>query len=178
MAVTKKGSTTERMFAVAVRDGDDLFLWIRIRRSKTGEIFYTFPTGRTDSEWRRWDPHGSLHKDGRFHHKSFNKKIMPSKRQKPDANFKGTEQLVTRPIASDEPRAFNVPCDPTQFSEVMEVPVGQLSSKRYETNVAIDVTEPGGQPIITPGARILAQRVFDDAIPWILVTVFHYPIPS
>jgi hypothetical protein len=104
---------------------------------------------------KRWDPHGSLHNDGRF-----------------------PEQLVTRPIASDEPRAFNVPCDPSQFSEVMEVPIGLLSSKRYETNVAIDATEPGGQAIITPGAQILAQRAFDDAIPWILVTVFHYPIPS
>jgi hypothetical protein len=114
------------MFAVAVRDGDDLFLWIRIRRANTGDIYYMFPTGRTGSEWKRWDPHGSLHKDGHFHHKSFERKIFPEQRQKPDSDFKGTEQLVTRPIASDEPRAFNVPCDPAKFSEVMEVPVGLL----------------------------------------------------
>jgi hypothetical protein len=137
MAMRQTGSTTGRMFAVAVRDGNDLFLWIRIRRSKTGEIFYMFPTGRTGSDWERWDPHGSLHKDGRFHHKSYGQKIFPKQRQKPDANFKETEQLVTRPIASNEPRAFNVPCDQTQFSEVMEVSVDLLSSKRYETNVAM-----------------------------------------
>jgi hypothetical protein len=163
------------MFAVAVRDGNDLLLWIRIKRAKAGDIYFMFPTGRKGLVWKRWDPHGSLHKDGNFHHKSFDRKIFPRRRQKPDSYFKGTEQLVTRPIASDEPRAFNVPCDPAKFLDVMEVPVGLLSSKKYETNVSIDVTEPGGQPIITPGAQILVQRAFSDAIPWILVTVFRYP---
>ena len=35
VAVTQK-KTAERIFAVEIRDGDDLFLWIRIRRAKTG----------------------------------------------------------------------------------------------------------------------------------------------
>ncbi len=109
--MTKK-KTAERMFAVAIRDGVDLFLWIRLRRSKTGDIYYMFPTGRTGSDWERWDPHGSLHKDGRFHSKSYGQKIFPQQRQKPDSNFKGTLQLVTRPIASGEPRKFNVRCNP------------------------------------------------------------------
>ena len=85
--------------------------------------------------------------------------------------------MVTRPIASDEPRKFNVRCDRAEFSEVMEVPVRRLSSKTYETYIAIDATEPGGQPIITPGAKIVAQHAFRDAVPWILVTVFHFPPP-
>jgi hypothetical protein len=174
VAVTKK-KTAERMFAVAIRDGDDLFLWIRLRRSKTGDIYYMFPTGRTGSDWKRWDPHGSLHKDGRFHSKSWGQKTFPQQRQKPDSNFKGTLQMVTRPIASDEPRKFNVRCDPTEFSEIMEVPVGLLSSETYATYIAVDATEPNGQPIITPGGQILAQHAFRDAIPWILVTAFRFP---
>lgn len=101
-------ATAERMIAVAVRDGDDLFLWIRIIRSPDGDVYYVFPTGRADDEWKAWNPHGSLHKDGRFHHKSFNKKIFPANHQKPDANFKGTLQLVSRPISSDEPRLVGV----------------------------------------------------------------------
>jgi hypothetical protein len=161
---TKKKSKTvilnERMIAVAVRDGGDLFLWLRIRRSKEGDIYYMFPTGRTDKEWKKWDPHGSLHKDGRLHHKSFNKKFMPTQHQKPDANFKGTTQLVTRPIASDEPRKFNVVCDPKKFTDLMEIPVGKLSPKKYETNIAVDVTEPGGKAIITFGAEIVDQKEF------------------
>jgi hypothetical protein len=174
--MSQKGSKIERMLAAAVRDGNDLFLWIRIRRSDTGDIFYIFPTGRAGPEWKSWNPHGSLHKDGCLHHKSFDRKFMTSKRQEPDSNFKATEHLVTRPISADEPRAFNVRCDPAEFSEVMEIPVGILSSKRYETFVAIDVTQPHGEAVITPGARILTQRAFDDAIPWIVVTVFRSSI--
>ena len=81
------------------------------------------------------------------------------------------EQMVTRPISSDEPRLVGVICDPTKFDEVMEVPVSMLSSKKYETNIAVDVTEPGGQAIITPGGKILLQHALADTIPWILVTV-------
>jgi hypothetical protein len=75
----------ERMFAVAVRDAEDLFLWIRIRRSPRGDIYYIFPTGRSGPEWEKWDPHGSYHEDGRSHHKSFDQKLFPQQGQKPPA---------------------------------------------------------------------------------------------
>jgi hypothetical protein len=35
-------------------------------------------------------------------------------------------------------------CNPVEFSEIMEIPVSILSSKKYETSVSIDVTEPHG----------------------------------
>jgi hypothetical protein len=101
--VTKK-KPAERMFAVAIRDGVDLFLWICLRRSKTGDIYYMLPTGRTGSDWERWDPQGSLHKDGRFHSKSYGQEIFPQQRQKLDSNFKGTLQLVTRPLGTTRKR--------------------------------------------------------------------------
>jgi len=69
--------TMQRMFAVAVRDGGDLFLWISIRRATLGDIYYAFPTGRSGRDWQKWNPHGSHHKDGRSHHKSFKKKYSP-----------------------------------------------------------------------------------------------------
>jgi hypothetical protein len=83
----------------------------RIRRAASGELYYMIPTGRTEAEWKKWDPHGSLHKDGRSHHKSFDQKLLPKKGQKPDANFKGTEPWITRPIASGEPRTFGEVCN-------------------------------------------------------------------
>jgi hypothetical protein len=47
----------ERMFAVAVRDGDDLFLWIRLRRAARTDIYYMLPTGREDHpEWKNGTP--------------------------------------------------------------------------------------------------------------------------
>ena len=63
----------ERMFAVAIRDRNYLFLWIRLRRAAGNDIYYVLPTGREhDPKWVKWNPHGSWHKDGRVHHKSFN----------------------------------------------------------------------------------------------------------
>src|SRR5947208_8529391 len=95
----------ERMFAVAVRDRNDLFLWIRLRRAAGTDIYYVLPTGREDDpEWKKWNPHGSWHKDGRLHHKSFDQKNLPvEERKKPDAEFDGTHNLITRGLASDEP---------------------------------------------------------------------------
>jgi hypothetical protein len=169
----------ESMFAVAVRDGDDLFLWIRLRRAAGTDIYYVIPTGREhDPEWKEWNPHGSWHKDGRLHHKSFNQKILPvGQRQEPNFEFKGTHNLITRGIASDEPRTFGVPCDPTKFSEIMEISADILSPKHYETYTSIDVNEPGLQPILLGGREtILSQRIFDDTIPHITVTVYSYEV--
>jgi hypothetical protein len=161
----------ERMFAVAIRDGQDLFLWIRIRRARLGDIYYMFPTGRSEPEWQKWNPHGSHHKDGRRHHKSFDRKIMPEQRQKPDSDFRGSENLIIRPITFHEPRAFGVICDPAEFSEVMEVPASILSTKTFETHIAIDLTEPGGPPILMVAGEVVARRAFSDAPPWIWVSV-------
>ena len=122
------------------------------------------------------NPHGSWHRDGRLHHKSFNMRMSPAEvRQEPNSELKGTHNLVTRGIALDEPRAFGVTCDPTKFSDVMEIPVGILSPKRYETYTSIDVTEPGMQPRLMGGSeKLLKQRVFDDAMPHIAVTVYMW----
>jgi hypothetical protein len=169
----------ERMFAVAVRDSDDLFLWMRVKRAARTDIYYVLPTGREDDpEWKKWDPHGSWHRDGHLHHKSFDQKMFAGKRQKPDAEFKGTHQLILRGLASDEPRAFGVRCDPTKFSEIVEIPAGILSHKHYETYTSIDVSEPDLQPLLMGGEEeILMQRIFDDAIPHIIVTVYRWPEP-
>jgi hypothetical protein len=168
----------ERLFAVAVRDGDDLFLWIRLRRAASTDIYYVLPTGREDDpEWKKWNPHGSWHRDGRLHHKSFNKKMFPVEpRQEPNAEFKGAHNLITRGIALDEPRTFGVVCDPTKFSDVMEIPVEILSPKHYQTYTSINVSEPGLQRRLMDGTEeILKRQVFGDAIPHITVTVYAWP---
>jgi hypothetical protein len=103
--------------------------------------------------------------------------LMP--RPSPDAEFKGTHNLITRGISSDEPRLFGVPCDPTKFSEIMAIPVGILSPKHYETHMSVDLSEPGPQPLLMGGSeKILTQRIFDDAIPHITVTVYSFSIAT
>ena len=50
----------ERVFAVAVRDGQDLFLWFRVKRARLGDIYYMIPTGGSGPDWKKWDPHGLI----------------------------------------------------------------------------------------------------------------------
>ena len=157
------------MYAVAIRDRDDLFLFLRIRRAPTGDAYVMFPRNDRDG----WDPHASIHKDGRHHQKSFGHKFMVREGDPPGKNLKGTRNVVTTPNATNEPRAINVLCRLEDFSEVFEIPVTDLRPEKYKTSIAVDLCEPGGQPTITPGARIVRQAVFNDAVPWILVTLFE-----
>src|SRR4051812_37873457 len=55
----------EYRYAVAVRDGSDLWLVLWVRRSRKGEFFVMVP--RSDG---KWDPHTSYHLDGTLHVKS------------------------------------------------------------------------------------------------------------
>ena len=80
-------------------------------------------------------------------------------------------------IASSEPRITNSPCRSEDYAEVFEISVSELRPEMYRTMLSVDLTEPSGQPIITPGARILRQVIFQDAVPWIMVTLFDtHPI--
>jgi hypothetical protein len=55
---------------------------------------------------------------------------------------------------------------------MFEIPISDLSTDRYRTMISVDITEPNGQPITTPGSTVVRQAVFKDAVPWILVTLF------
>jgi hypothetical protein len=158
-----------RMFAVAIRDGEDLFLWIRIRRAKDGDVYCMLATAR---EWKKWNPHGSHHESGESHYKSFGKIRRSSRRQKPDANFRGTEDFLTTDIRCDTVREVGRICNPKEFLEVMEVPATLISPKNpRETCVSVQLTEPDGKADIAPNCEILKQKAFKDSIPWILVSV-------
>src|SRR5208283_1418998 len=52
----------EHRYAVAVREGSDLWLTLWVRRSRKGEFFVMVPRGD-----RGWDPHTSYHLDGTLH---------------------------------------------------------------------------------------------------------------
>ncbi len=129
------------------------------------------PNRQTGAGMEALEPrHGSLHKDGVFHHKSFNRKFDPAQIiQKPDASWKGTKNLVTRPTPARDPRAFGEICVPAEFSEIMEIPVELLNPR---TCVSVDVTDAKRVPtLFHPQTRVLAQRVFLEPPPHIVVTV-------
>lgn len=162
---------TETMIAVAVRDGEDLFLSLRVKRNDRGEIFVLLPTGETEPGSKRWNAHWSYHEDGWVHYKSFGKPRFRTKGQEPDANFTGTAPPL---ILYIEPDHLDELCNPTEFSDVMEIPIDRLRNK--ETGLSIDLTAPGDQPNIA--GPILQRSEFKDTIPWIVVTLYRVEVPS
>jgi hypothetical protein len=160
-----------RMYAVAVRDGHDLFLFCRIHRAVTGDV-YVIPPRPVP----KWNPHVSYHASGQYHVKNYDHPYHISHWQRPDANFKSTRNMSTMGIAASEPRITNAPCKVEDYTEVFEIPSSDLRPEMYYTLLSVDLTEAAGRPIITPGARILRQAIFQDTVPWIMVTLFDtYP---
>ncbi len=101
---------------------------------------------------------------------------MVRQRQKPDANFRGTENHSTICIEPDYARRVGAICDPGQFSDVMEIRVENLRPRPRPTDISVDLSEPGGRPIVAgPSSVILEHRAFQDSVPRILVTLFENP---
>ena len=59
----------EHRYAVAVRDGADLWLALWLKRTRKGEFVILIPRAEPG-----WDPHSTYHLDGTFHSKSFGHK--------------------------------------------------------------------------------------------------------
>ncbi len=79
----------EQKYAVAIRDGSELWLTLWVRCSRKGEIFIMYPRGNRD-----WDAHASYHLDGTFHQKGFGSTLGTAQKRQPlTAAFKGSEHL-------------------------------------------------------------------------------------
>ena len=152
----------QHLYAVAVREGSDLWLTLWVRRSRKGEFFVIVP--RADQDW---DPHTSYHLDGTLHTKSYDYKLgSPQKRQPLTGTFCGTEHLGM--FMGHGPKSVGAVCDPTAFSGVVEVAPGVLGPRNG--GVIVDLVEPGCEPLSVPNT-IVRQEVFRDTLPWIVIRI-------
>ncbi len=145
----------ESRYAVAVREGDDLWLTAWVTRAPKGDVYVLIP--RNDGDW---NPHTSYHRDGTFHSKSFNHKMSSSQRQPLTAAFKGCEHLGMN--AGHGPKSVGAICDPAMFTDVIEVPPGTLGPR--DGYVAVDLVEAGCDPLELYNPVILT-RVFSELGP-------------
>jgi len=153
----------EYRYGVAVRDGTDLWLTLWVRRSQKGEFFVMVPRGDRD-----WDAHTSYHLDGTLHMKSYGRKVLPAQRRQPlTGSFRGAENLCI--YAGHGGRITDAICDPALFSGVVEVPPGVLGPRHGA--VAVDLVEPGHEPLDLFWKRIVVQRIFRDTTPWVVIRV-------
>jgi len=153
----------EHRYAVAVREGSDLWLTLWVRRSPKGEFFVLMP--RAD---RRSDIHASYHLDGTCHMKSDGGKVLrPQKRQPLTGAFSGIENLVT--FAGYGPKSVGAICDPTAFSGVVEISSGILGPR--DGQITVDLSEPDWQPADIPWITVARREVFRDIVPWVVITI-------
>jgi hypothetical protein len=147
-------------YAVAVREGSDLWLTLWVRHSQKG-FFVMLP--RAD---RSWDPHASYHLDGRLHMKSHDHKVSVDQRQPLTGAFRGTEQLVS--FMGHGPKSVGAICDTTAFSGVVEVAPGVLGPRNGA--VIVDLVEPGCKPTSVPNT-IVQEKIFCDTCPHIVIRI-------
>jgi hypothetical protein len=153
----------EYRYAVAIREGSDLWLTLWVSRSPKEEFFVMQP--RAD---RDWNPHTSYHRDGRLHVKSRDKPLVRRKYQPLAGPFRGTGHLGAY---MGHGKSIGAVCDPDAFNGVVEVPSGVLGPRNGQ--VVVDLVEPGCDPMWWPG-ELVRQEIFKDAAPWIVIRVFTH----
>jgi hypothetical protein len=160
----------EQKYGVAIRKGSDLWLTLWVRCSRKGEVFIMYP--RADHEW---DAHASYHLNGTLHQKSHGCVMLPSlKRQPLTSAFKGTEHLGM--YSGHGTTAVGAVCDTAAFTGVVTVEPGILGPK--DGVVAIDLVEPGCEPMAFLGNQISRQFFPRDGRPSVVITIGQMRLPE
>ncbi|SRR6266702_4356386 len=160
----------EYRYAVALRDGDDLWLTLWIKRDPKGDVYVLVP--RTDGGW---DAHTSYHRSGSFHVKSFGKKFATKQLQPITTAFLGTEHLGM--FAGHSPKKLGAVCDPAVFSGIVEFAPGVLGPR--DGVVVVDlIQQPSIEPITLPGHRVVKRHDFNDAFPSLVIRIGADASPS
>jgi hypothetical protein len=143
----------EQKYAVAIRDGSELWLTLWVRCNRKGEIIVMRP--RPDGDWparrgrgparrgRGWDAHTTYHDYGTFHHKSCGTENMSERRQPLTAAFRGSEHLGWY-CAGHGTKSIGAVCEPKAFDGVVIVEPGILGP--FDGDVGVDLVEPGYEP--------------------------------
>jgi hypothetical protein len=153
----------EHRYAVAVKEGADLWLTLWVRRSPKGEFFVLIPRAT-----KGWNPHTSYHLNGMLHMKSFDDyKVISQMRQPLTGVFRGTEHLGAH--GGHGPKTVGAICNPDDFSGVVEVAPGMLGP--VHGTVVVDLVEPDCKPLCWPGT-LVAQQVFRDFLPWVVIRIY------
>lgn len=155
--------------AIAIRDSD-LYLLATVVRDSVGNTRVNWPRDHVPS----WQPHTSYHASGQHHQKSFGQALDIRKTIKPDASFKGTKNVASFGVATDEHRGAEQP-DPKHYTSVFEIPVSLVKPEKYSTWAYVDLVEANVAPVLFPGAAVLKQQTYKDAVPWIVLTFLELP---
>jgi hypothetical protein len=160
----------EIRYAVAVRDGEDLWLHSIIKKTYRGDVYDFWPHGNVEGGWT----HASYHVDGTVHIKHRGKRPLPGlNQQRLDASFRGVEPLFTTPIYVSALRGSGRKCDLSDFANVFEIAATDLPElPGTPFQLQTDLVEPGKSEYPMGWTKRL-QKKFNDRTPWIVVTLWQ-----
>lgn len=157
-------------YAIAIKDANELFLFLNINRSKQGDVYVNFNEHHPSHK-----PHSSYHSSGQLHHKSSNHYMFPiRKQQKPDINLKGFESIITTSIRKGDGRAWNIKCEPKDYLDIMIIP-DEIITPEFGLQFKIEIVEAGKQSWAStyPNIKIIQQQVFDKNVPCIIASLYQ-----
>jgi N-methylhydantoinase A/oxoprolinase/acetone carboxylase beta subunit len=114
------------------------------------------------------NPHASYHANGRLHSKTYDQAVIVKKLQLPDRRFRGNQPME----ATNADRAASPTLPPLtgHFVDVFELRLELITGKMNQS-ITVAVVEPGLDPVrVTGKDRVLAEKVFQDEAPWIVVS--------
>ncbi len=165
----------EKIYAIAIVHPDGRkHLFGRVRRSAKGDVYAVWAEDQSPRNLGRGsNPHASYHADGRKHSKSYDRTAIKKSLQIPDASFKGTEPIEA--TNADRGLSLTLPMLSGNFDDVFEIGSAQIAPTR-NPSITVDVSEPGVPPIrLTGKDHVIAEKIFKDDIPWIIVSLIQPP---
>ncbi len=160
----------EYRYAVAIRDGSNLWLTLWVRRSPKPEFFVMQP--RSD---RGWDPHISYHFNGKLYWKSHDRSVLKTERQPLSDTFRGAVHLGGY---RGHGKSIGAICDPKAFDGIVEVECDVLGPQHGQ--VVVDLVEPGREPMPWPFV-LVRQKTFKHSKPWVVIRIgrdISDPLPA
>jgi hypothetical protein len=173
-----KKVSVEKRFAIAVRDGGRLllFMWVKwVEGSTSGEFFAFLPRPHDTSI----NAHASYHADGGYYIKSHDmsnrNRIMRQLKQRPDQNFAVQHIFWTRGLVKKGPVQSDKCVIPTLSLSSSRSPSIELGNGELNTHVSADLISHGHGPNLVPDARVIRQKEYRDVFPFIVFTLYEMP---
>jgi len=159
---------------VLTRPDGDKRLFGRLRRSSNGDVYAIWAEDQSPRNLAIGShPHASYHADGRLHSKTYDRAAIIRRLQTPDKQFRDNQPME----ATNADRAVSPTLPPFagHFDDVFEIPLGLITGNPNQS-IAVDVVEPGSVPVrATRKDTVLAEKVFRDEVPWIVVSLVETP---
>ena len=168
-------SYDEKIYGIViVRPGDDRRLFGRVRRGPNGDVYAIWTEDESpDNLSRGSNPHASYHRSGQLHSKSYDKRSIVKNLQPPNRQFTGNQPIE----ATNANRATSATLPPVpkhldgHFELSLDAVIGHINR-----SITVDIVEPGIEPVrLTGRDSVIAEKVFKDDTPWIVVSLVEAP---